>query len=122
MDLNQEEVKEKALAASKETSNKKNDRKIVKPVRKTKEGKQIQEETEIQKKKNQALIKATLKEKADKNAAKGGDDSDWDSVEEDYQHIQPDELKSLEDQLAGMKIKGDHDGDSEDEKDDDFDQ
>lgn len=43
MDLNEEEAKEKAKAATKnakeEAKSKKNERKVVKPVRKTKEGK-----------------------------------------------------------------------------------
>jgi hypothetical protein len=37
------------------------------------------------------LIKATLKDKNE------DEDSGWESVEEDYQHIQIDELKNLED-------------------------
>jgi len=41
-----------------------------------------------------------LKEKSEANKGgknAGDEESDWESVEEDYQHIQPDELKSLED-------------------------
>jgi len=46
------------------------------------------------------LIKASLKTKQEVEA----DGSDWESVEEDYPHIKVDELKEIEEQLAGMKI------------------
>ena len=51
-----------------------------------------------------------------KEKAEGDNDSEWDSVEEDYPHIQLDDLKSLQDQLAGMKIKGGESDEDEDEK------
>ncbi len=60
------------------------ERKIAKVVRKTKEGKQIQSETEEKKKKNDLLIKATLKQKNEQAAEQ---DDGWESVEEDYPHI-----------------------------------
>lgn len=56
------------------------------------------------------LLKATLK---DKNEVEQ-EDNGWESVEEDYPHIQLDDLKSIEEQLAGMKIK------DENEDDDDY--
>lgn len=73
-------------------------------------------ESEEARKREEALIKATLKEKGEK----GNDDDDdgWDSVEEDFPHIKLDDLKNLNEQLAGMKIKGDDEDDEED--DDDF--
>jgi hypothetical protein len=61
------------------------------------------------------LIKAALKTKEE---VKEREDEGWESVEEDYPHIQIDDLKSIEQQLAGMKIKDD-DEDSEDDFDDD---
>ena len=70
-------------------------------------------ESEESRKREEALIKATLKEKGEK----GDDDDDGcDSVEEDFPHIKLDDLKNLNEQLAGMKIKGD---DEDDEGDDD---
>lgn len=93
------------------------DRKTVKVVRKTKEGKEFQEEATDVKKKNDLLIKASLKSKKEVEE----DGSDWDSVEEDYPHIRVEDLKTIEDQLAGMNIGGDedesdHDSDGEEKK------
>jgi len=88
----------------------KTDRKIAKVQRKTKEGQQKQKEAVQKKQKNEALIKASLKTKEEAK------DSDWESVEEDYPHIQVDELKNLEEQLAGMQIQGESSDDEEEEK------
>ena len=78
------------------------ERRVAKGARKTEQGRQKQAESEETRKKEEALIKATLKQ--------GGDDSDGDgSVEGDYPHVKLDELKDLEDQLADMKIEADED-------------
>ena len=75
----------------------------------------------------EAIIKATLKEKKTvtfdgaANQKDDGEDQDgWESVEEDYPHIKLDELKDLQTQLAGMKIQG-ADDDDDDDDDEDFD-
>lgn len=69
------------LSTSKPTKkNALDERKTVKVVRKTKEGKELQEEASDVKKKNDLLIKASLKSKKEVEE----DGSDWDSVEEDY--------------------------------------
>jgi hypothetical protein len=60
MDLDKEVVEEKPKST---VAGGKDDRRTVTAVRKTQEGKQIKEQSEAQRKKNQAIIKATLKEK-----------------------------------------------------------
>jgi hypothetical protein len=90
----------------------------VKATRKTDDSRLKHAESEESRKREEALIKATLKDKEEK----GADDEDgWDSVEEDFPHIKLDDLKNLNEQLAGMKIQGDDDeeGDDEDFDDDD---
>ena len=79
-------------------------------------------ESEEARKKEEAIIKATLKDKNEKGAE--DDEEGWDSVEEDFPHIKLNDLKELGEQLAGMKIKGDHDGDDEegDSEDDELQQ
>ena len=95
-------------------------RKIVKGNRKTDEGRQKHAESEESRRKEEALIKATLKEKNEKGE---DDDEGWDSVEEDFPHVKLDELKDLNDQLADMKIQGeDEDGDDGFEDDDEEDE
>lgn len=90
--MNLEEEKQKAEGKVKEEKKTTKDkRKVATAVRKTKEGQKKQSENQASKRKNDLLIKATMKDKQDDN------DSDWESAEEDYQHIQIDELKSLED-------------------------
>jgi hypothetical protein len=95
----------------------KDERKIVKGTRKTDEGRLKHAESEETRKREEAIIKATLKDKNEKGAE--DDEEGWDSVEEDFPHIKLDDLKDLGEQLAGMKIQGDHDddedGDFEDE-------
>jgi hypothetical protein len=93
----------------------KDERKVVKASRKTEEGRGKHAESEEARKREEALIKATLKEKGEKGDE---DDDGWDSVEEDFPHIKLDDLKNLNEQLAGMKIQGDDDDDEGD--DDDF--
>jgi hypothetical protein len=66
------------------------ERKIVKTARKTAQGKQVSEDIEKQRKKDELLFKATLK--------KQEEDSDWESVEEDFPHVKLEEL------LAGLKL------------------
>lgn len=90
------------------------ERRVAKGNRKTQEGKQKQVETEEQRKKNEAIVKATLKQKGEKGTEEN--DEGWDSVEEDFPHIQIDDLKELASQLDGMKIEGGED----DEDDEDF--
>ncbi len=85
------------------------ERRLAKGARKTDEGRLKHAESEEKRKKEEALIKATLK---DKSEVPADEDEGWDSVEEDYPHIKIDELKDLQTQLAGMKIEG---GDDEDE-------
>ncbi len=96
------------------------ERRVAKASRKTQEGKQKQAETEEQRKKNEAIIKATLKQKGEKGTEE--DDEGWDSVEEDFPHIKLDDLKDLASQLEGMKIEGGEDDDDEDFEDDDEDE
>lgn len=93
------------------------ERRVAKGNRKTQEGKQKQAETEEQRKKNEAIIKATLKQKGEK----GGEDDDegYDSVEEDFPHIKLDDLKDLASQLESMNIEGGDDEDDEDFEDED---
>lgn len=59
-------------------------------------------ETEETRKLNEAIVKATLKQKGEKGTEQ--DDEGWDSVEEDFPHIKLDDLKDLQTQLAGMQI------------------
>ncbi len=109
--MNLEEIEPKQ--PKKANKNAKEDRKTVKVVRKTKEGKEKQAEAIDAKKKNELLIKASLKTKTEIEE----DGSDWDSVEEDYPHIRVEDLKSIEDQLAGMNIADDEEeSDSEEEE------
>jgi hypothetical protein len=93
----------------------KDERKIVQGARKTDEGRLKHAESEEARKKEEAIIKATLKDKNEKGAE--DDEDGWDSVEEDFPHIKLDDLKKLGEQLAGMKIEGEND---DDENDDDF--
>ena len=93
----------------------KDERKIVQGTRKTDEGRLKHAESEEARKKEEAIIKATLKDKNEKGAE--DDEDGWDSVEEDFPHIKLDDLKKLGEQLAGMKIEGEND---DDENDDDF--
>lgn len=84
---------------------------MAKGARKTKEGKERQAQSEEARRKEEAIIKATLKDKNDKD---GGDSEGWESVEEDFPHIKLDDLKDLQDQLQGMQIEdGDDDEDFE---------
>jgi hypothetical protein len=64
----------------------------VKASRKTEDSRLKHAESEESRKREEALIKATLKDKDEK-----GDDEDegWDSVEEDFPHIKLDDLKNL---------------------------
>ena len=94
------------------------ERRVAKGSRKTQEGKQKQAETEEQRKRNEAIVKATLKQKGEKGTEEN--DEGWDSVEEDFPHIKIDDLKDLASQLEGMKIEGgEDDEDDEDFEDDD---
>ena len=65
------------------------ERKIVKAARKTDQGKQNEKEAEAARKKNELMFKATLKQE---------EDSDWESVEEDFPHVKLEEL------LANLKL------------------
>lgn len=115
--MNLEESKKSQVQAAIDTGKGKvgkDERKIVKGARKTDQGRQKHAESEEARKREEALIKATLKEKGEKD---DDDEDGWDSVEEDFPHIKLDDLKNLNEQLAGMKIKGD---DEEDEDDDGF--
>ena len=96
------------------------ERRVAKGSRKTQEGKQKQAETEEQRKKNEAIVKATLKQKGEKGTEE--DDEGWDSVEEDFPHIKLDDLKDLASQLEGMKIEGADEDDDEDFEDEDEDE
>jgi hypothetical protein len=58
------------------------DRKLAKVVRKTDEGKDLHKESEERRKRDDKLLKATLKDKNE-----GDDEDGWESVEEDYPHI-----------------------------------
>lgn len=111
MDLSEKSKEQKAVESGKAKVGAQ-ERKVTKAARKTKEGKEKQIVTEEQRRKNEQLIKATLKQKGE-----GGnrDEDEWESAEEDYPHIQLDDLKSLQDQLAGMKIVGKDDDEEEDE-------
>lgn len=51
----------------------------------------------------------------DKNEKVDDEDEGWDSVEEDFPHVKLDDLKTLNEQLAGMKIQGEDDDDDNDE-------
>ncbi len=93
------------------------ERRVAKGNRKTQEGKQKQAETEEQRKKNEAIVKATLKQKGEKGTEE--DDEGWDSVEEDFPHIKLDDLKDLASQLEGMNIEGGDDDEDEDFEDED---
>ena len=66
------------------------ERKILKAARKTDQGKQNEKDAETNRKKNELLFKATLK--------KQDEDSDWESVEEDFPHVKLEEL------LANLKL------------------
>ncbi len=114
IDLDKPEKREEAKAVPAG----KGDRKIVKAARKTDEGRQRQAESEEAIRKEKALIKATLKEKATAKGGQGESDSDDGSIEEDYPHIKLDELKDLAEQLAGMEIKGKDDEDEDDDFED----
>lgn len=61
--------------------------------RKTAQGKAKQAENKAVQKKEKDLFKATLKDKKEL-AAEGGneEDSDWESVEEDFPHVKLEEL------------------------------
>ena len=96
------------------------ERRVAKGSRKTQEGKQKQAETEESRKKNEAIVKATLKQKGEKGTEE--DDEGWDSVEEDFPHIKLDDLKDLASQLEGMKIEGADEDDDEDFEDEDEDE
>lgn len=65
------------------------ERKIVKAARKTNQGKQNEKDAEAVRKKNEMMFKATLKKE---------EDSDWESVEEDFPHVKLEEL------LANLKL------------------
>jgi hypothetical protein len=69
------------------------ERRLAKGARKTDEGRLKHAESEEKRKKEEALIKATLK---DKSEVPADEDEGWDSVEEDYPHIKIDELKDLQ--------------------------
>ena len=62
----------------------------MKAARKTGQGKQNEKDAETNRKKNELLFKATLK--------KQDEDSDWESVEEDFPHVKLEEL------LANLKL------------------
>jgi hypothetical protein len=119
--MNLEEVKKSQIQSAIDSGKGKvgnDERKIVKGARKTDEGRMKHAESEEARKKEEAIIKATLKDKNEKGAE--DDEDGWDSVEEDFPHIKLNDLKELGEQLAGMKIQGDHDSDEEgDFKDDD---
>ena len=80
------------------------ERKLVKAARKTAQGKQNEKDAEATRKKNEMLFKATLK--------KQEEDSDWESVEEDFPHVKLEEL------LANLKLDDGPkvESDSEEEK------
>jgi hypothetical protein len=101
----EEEAKKSNVQAAIDSGKKQvggDERKIVKGARKTEGGRLKHAESEESRKREEALIKATLKEKHEKG--EGVDEDGWDSVEEDFPHIKMDELKDLNEQLAGMKI------------------
>lgn len=109
-------LEEQAQQESEKGTNKKvvggKERKIAKVERKTKEGKQRQQQSEESRIKQDQIIKATLKQKKEED-----EDSGWESVEEDYPHVKLDELKNLEEQLAGMNIGAEDEDDDADEDD-----
>lgn len=67
-------------------------------------------ETEAERLKSERMIKATMKTKQDH---KDGEGSDWESAEEDYQHIK------LEDLLSEMQIKDSKEESDEEVEDED---
>lgn len=103
MNLTAEEAKVSAVQAGLDRGKAKvggEERTVTKAVRKTKEGRERQAESEETRKREEALIQATLKQKNKDES----DEEGWESVEEDYPHIKLDDLKDLEEQLAGMQI------------------
>ena len=115
--MNLEEAKKSQIQAAIDNGKSKvgnDERKVVKANRKTANSRLKQSESEEARKREEALIKATLKDKDEKGA---DDDEGWDSVEEDFPHIKLDDLKTLSEQLADMKIQGD---DEEQDDDEDF--
>ena len=83
-------------------------RQVKKATRKTAVGKAAQFQSEKQRQKDEAILKANMKKKEDQQDG----DSDWESVEEDAPVIQ------LQDLLDNMKIndEGENDDDDEDEE------
>jgi hypothetical protein len=75
------------------------ERKVVAVDRKTSAGIESAKNAEIQRQKEKALFKATLKKQP--NQAHGDDDDEWEDVEEDFPHVKLDELL---DGLANLKI------------------
>lgn len=82
----------------------KEDRKVTKGVRKTTQGKNKHLETEEQRIKNQKLLKANLKKKAEVQ------DDEYESPEEDAPQVK------IEDLLADLKIEDGKGGDNDDEE------
>lgn len=66
------------------------ERKVVSGDRKTKAGQESAKNAEIQRLKEKALFKATLKKQPVQND--GDDDDEWEDVEEDFPHVKLDEL------------------------------
>ena len=87
-------------------------RKIKTVARKTAQGKAKQVENAATAKKDKALFKATLKNKSEYVVEGGGDpnDSDWESVEEDYPHVKLEEL------LENMTIHDKNEAESDEEE------
>ena len=84
------------------------DRKIIKASRLTNQGKQSQQVSEQERLKDKLMFKATLK--------KGNEeDSDWESVEEDFPHVKLEELLGNLTLDDGPKISN-HDSDNEEKK------
>lgn len=83
------------------------DRKVVKAARKTAQGKQNEGQAEAARKKDELMFKATLK--------KQEEDSDWESVEEDFPHVKLEELLANLKLDDGPKVES---SDSEEEKKD----
>lgn len=106
--INLEDAKKSSLQQNLDDGKHK-DRKVAKGARKTQEGKERQAQSEEARRKEEAIIKATLKEKNEKD---GGESEGWESVEEDFPHIKLDDLKDLQSQLQGMQI-----GDDDDDED-----
>lgn len=95
MNLTAEEAKVSAVQAGLDRGKAKvggEERTVTKAVRKTKEGRERQAESEETRKREEALIQATLKQKNKDES----DEEGWESVEEDYPHIKLDDLKDLE--------------------------